>query len=153
MTPQVRSWDVPVIRALDRVEQLPGFRPGEVLWGSFRFSGTGFGPLDTASIITYARETASLSVPDSVLFRVHRGRFGMYGDGLRSLHVSEAAQRLDAPASSVKCSALLLRGALGASLAEYNRAHAPRRSAASRPLAPIRISRAPDIHQRGGPVL
>lgn len=47
-------WDIPVFRALDRVEQLHGFAPDHVEWDQFVFGANGLHrPMDTASIYAF----------------------------------------------------------------------------------------------------
>lgn len=55
---RVRSWDLPVVHALDAVETLPGFRPDQVEWDGFRFHRVGRGDqMEWTSIYAYPTST------------------------------------------------------------------------------------------------
>lgn len=140
-----------MIQALDRLEGLPGFRPGSIEWGSFGFSGSAWGaPLDTAWIAVYGMQRRGNPADEGVRFRMHEDHFGLYGPGLRPLRLSEAAQALGAPPSSTGRAALLLRDALRTALTEYNDAHTPRRDGPNRRLAPVEVPDLPQAHRARG---
>lgn len=120
---RVRRWDVPVIRALDAIERLPGFSPDHVEWDHFRFYGHGFsGAMETVAIYAY---TAAPDTSGFARFAVTGTRFTVTDRDRRDLTGSGLARELDVPASSAIRATAELRDALNRSLREYNTAHAP----------------------------
>ena len=123
---RVHSWDMPVVRALDAVEKLPGFGPDHVEWDSFRFWQAGRGDqMEWASI--YAYPTGSEH--GFVRFAVRDGEFTVTDRQRRSMTASEVAGALDVPTASAEKAVSAVVSALATALARFNEAHAPRTAA------------------------
>ncbi len=122
----VLPWDVPVVRALDTVEQLPGFRADQVEWHSFRFWRTGRGKqMEWASI--YAYPTGSER--GYVRFSVADGEFTVTDQQSCALTADQVADVLNVPSVSAQKAVTLVIPALATALARFNAAHAPHTAA------------------------
>lgn len=114
---------MPVIRALDEIEQLPGFAPGHVEWHGFRFWASGLGtPMHTATIYAYPAEGDDDAF---VRFGVTGNRASITGQGRRPLEPDNVAEQLDVPLSSAVDAAAALGPALEEALRLYHEAHYP----------------------------
>lgn len=123
---QVRSWDLPVMRALDTIEKLPGFRPDQVEWGSFRFHRTGRGEqMQWTSIYAYPAGTGS----GSVRFAVTDGEFSVTDPQRRAMTAEDVAVALGVPTPSAEKAITDVIPALATALSRFNAAHAPRAAA------------------------
>lgn len=132
---KVKRWDVPVIRALDRVEQLPGFTPDHVAWDHFVFGANGLlhRPMDTASIYAFPLHPPT---PEDRLVRFcfsttttprYRAGFTVTNVNEPPMSTAELVRALDVPMRSAIQTKALLHYALQTSLEEYNTNHATRR--------------------------
>ncbi|QDZ14204.1 hypothetical protein [Humibacter ginsenosidimutans] len=136
LTGRVQAWDLPVVEALDAIEQLPGWSDDRVEWAGFRFFGTSaYGPMEKATI--YAYQSAG---PDAA--PVTGTGFSATDSQDHPLDTEAVARHLEAPAVGTAEAIALLGAALSASLTAYNTAHA----VASRQIAQIR--RAPAAFAR-----
>lgn len=133
---KVNRWDVPVIRALDRIEQLPGFAPDRVAWDYFRFSADGLHrPMDTASIFAFpihprTSEDRLVRFWFSTRNRPrHRAGFNVTNVNEPPMSATDLVRALDVPMRSAIQTKALLHYALQTSLEEYNTGHTTRRHA------------------------
>jgi hypothetical protein len=123
---RVRSWDMPVVRALDAVENIPGFRSDQVEWDSFRFWRTGRGEqMQWASIYAYP------TGPERgfVRFAAADGEFTVTDQQRRALTSREVADALNVPTASAEKAVTLVIPALATALTRFNAAHTPRTAA------------------------
>lgn len=119
---RVRSWDMPVVRALDALENIPGFRSDQVEWDSFRFWRTGRGEqMQWASIYAYP------TGPERgfVRFAVADGEFTVTDQQRRALTSREVADALNVPTASAEKAVTLVIPALATALTRFNAAHTP----------------------------
>lgn len=118
----VRSWDLPVVRALDAVEKLPGFRADQVEWDFFRFWRVGSGDrMETASIYAYPTGTEH----EFVRFAVTDGEFTVTDPQGSRLTADDVADALNVPTASAEKAITTVIPALATALARFNAAHAP----------------------------
>lgn len=131
---KVNPWDVPVILALDRIEQLAGFAPDHVQWDYFRFSADGLhGPMDTAFI--YALPVHPRTSDDRLVrfcFSTrnrpgYRAGFNVTNIKTPPMSTAELVHTLDVPLRSAVQAKELLHYALQTALEEYNIGHPARR--------------------------
>ena len=142
---RAHSWDIPVIRALDAVENLPGFRADQVEWDSFRFWRVGRGEqMETASIYAYPTGTER----GYVRFAVADGEFTVTDQQNRALTSSEVADALNLSTVSAEKAVTLVIPALATALARFNAAHAPRTAAQTVTTAQRPVG---SYHRRSGP--
>lgn len=149
---KVNRWDVPLIRALDRIEQLPGFAPDHVEWDNFVFSADGLHhPMRTASISAFPIHPRtpedrlvwfSFSTTNSPRYRAG---FTITNINEPPISTTELVHVLDVPMRSAIQAKALLHYALQSSLEEYNIAHATRRH----PTFPAVSSAGPFTGTRG----
>ncbi|TWE13084.1 hypothetical protein [Rudaeicoccus suwonensis] len=126
MSGPVRSWDLPVVRALDAVEQLPGFRPDQIEWDSFQLHRTGRGEqMEAVSI--YAYPTGSEH--GFVRFGVTDGEFTVTDPERRRMTASDVAVALNVPTMSAEKAITAVIPALATALSRFNAAHAPHAAA------------------------
>ena len=124
-------WDLPVVRALDAIEFLPGLDPDHVEFDEFRFHGEGWsGPMHAAVIHAYQPVT---SVPYAVRFAVQGATYTVRGRGQHPLTASGVADLLHVPLASADRAVTLLGRALTESLRIYNQANTPAQNGAGRP--------------------
>lgn len=118
--PRIRPWDAPVVRALDAVEELPGFDPDHVEWDTFRFYGTDAYVMDAAAI--YASPPTGRGY---VRFAATSDGATVTGPGPRDLTPGDVARALAVPIESAEAAVAALGPALQAALAAFNAAHDP----------------------------
>ncbi|MFC8797015.1 hypothetical protein ACFT2C_04735 [Promicromonospora sp. NPDC057138] len=123
------AWDMPVVRALDAIETLPGLE--RVEFGQFRFSVPSVsGPVHTAMVHAYRPVT---SARFTVKFAVRGTTYTVRDHDGQALTASGVADLLHLPLASADRAVTLLKRALTESLRIYNRAHAPTQHGAGRP--------------------
>jgi len=138
------SWDLPVIQALDAIEQLPGFAPSDVRWDAFRFFGPGTrDAVNTVLILAYTPTPEPGRDEGRVIFRFRDGRFALRGPTRNPISIEQASRTLRTPLQSTWQAALLLRDALPAALEEFKQAHKPLR------LSPPRVPAHSPTDDRG----
>lgn len=121
-----QAWDLPVIWALDEIEQLPGFGPENVEWHGFRFWASGIDtPMHTATIYAYPAEGDDDAF---VRFAVTGDRSSITGQGRRPLSPDDLAEQLDVPVTSAVAAGAALGPALIEAMRLYNEAHYPQPS-------------------------
>jgi hypothetical protein len=141
----VRSWDLPVVRALDAVEKLPGFRPAQVEWDGFRFHRTGRGEqMQWASIYAYPTGSGH----GFVRFGVTDGEFTVTDPQRHPMTASDVAGALGVPTASAEKAITAVIPALAAALARFNAAHAPRAAAQAVTIGHGRVG---SFSRRSGP--
>lgn len=119
----VRTWDLPVVHALDLIETFPGFDPDRVTWDHFRFWSMGsIYRMDWVTIYAYPPLTQP---PAHVRFAAYRDGSTVTGSIDAPLSVDDVARRLAVPIESAQLATVALHTALTASLTESNAAHAP----------------------------
>ncbi|WP_448233130.1 hypothetical protein [Microbacterium lacticum] len=136
-----REWDLPVVHALDLVEQMPGFSPAQVEWGGFRFQGKAWsGPMISAALFAY-RVGDESNRP--VIFRAAADSFSVIDREWNPLSSQEVATQLGVPGSSAALASSLLGPALQRALNIYNTAHYPTpRTVPAAKAAPVSASAA-----------
>ncbi|WP_423464198.1 hypothetical protein ACO229_06495 [Promicromonospora sp. MS192] len=121
--PPPQAWDLPVVRALDAIEFLPGLDPDHVEFDQFRFHGVGtYSPMQSATIYAFQPVT---SVPYTVKFEVRGSTYMVEDHDHRPLTASGVADLLHLPLASADRAVTLLKRGLSESLRIYNEAHAP----------------------------
>lgn len=128
---EVRSWDAPVVHALDEVETVEGFAPNQVEWAGFRFyDANSHRRMDHATI--WAHPTTDAGLPTSAL------RFAATGSGFvvtntdhQELTADDAARVLAVPIDSAERAITTIGSALNDALTEYNTANADERDPAA----------------------
>jgi hypothetical protein len=142
----VRSWDLPVVRALDAVEKLPGFRADQVEWDFFRFWRVGSGDrMETASIYAYPTGTEH----EFVRFAVTDGEFTVTDPQGQRMTADDVAGALNVPTASAEKAITTVIPALATALARFNAAHAPRDAA---PAVTTGHGPVGSYHRRSDPV-
>lgn len=130
-----QAWDMPVVRALDDIEQLPGFAPEHVEWHGFRFWASGMDtPMHTASIYAYPAKGDDDAF---VRYAVTGNRPSITGQGRCSLGPDDVAEQLDIPVSSAVDAAAALGPALEEALRLYNDAHHPQTASEAAIPSPV----------------
>ncbi|WP_116953342.1 hypothetical protein [Jiangella endophytica] len=138
---QVSPWDAPVVRALDAVEELPGFEPEHVGWDDFRFHGTGTAwEMDTVSIYAYPVKGRGF-----VRFAATSDGATVTGPGRRELTADQVARALNVPVESAEATVAALDAALALALVEFNAGHAP----PARPRTKLRPQQTPPTPPHG----
>lgn len=137
-TSKVNRWDVPVIRALDHIQRLPGFAPDHVAWDHFVFGADDLhGPMNTAAIYAFPVRPRT---PEVRLIRFgfcitntprHRTGFTVTNISMPPLSTTDLVRAVDIPRRSAIQTKALLNYALQTSLEEYTIAHAARRRPAA----------------------
>ncbi|SDU77212.1 hypothetical protein [Jiangella alkaliphila] len=122
--PSVRTWDLPIVRALDKVETLAEFEPDRVEWDQFRFWG--WRPDRRMDMVSIYAFPPPARVPTFVRFAVDEDGFTVTGPAHRALTVNDVAHRLAVPIQSAELAVATLHAALAAALTEWNAAHAAR---------------------------
>lgn len=131
-----QPWDMPVVRALDEIERLPGFAPQHVEWHGFRFWASGmYSPMHTATIYAYPADGDDAAF---VRFGVTGNRFSITGLGRQPLRPEDVAEQLDVPVASAVNAAASLGPALEEALRLYNDVHYPQTTREA-------VDRAPDL--------
>lgn len=120
MPPQ--AWDLPVVRALDAIEFLPGLDPDHVEFDQFRFAApSASGPTQSAMIHAYQPVT---SARFTVKFAVRGTTYEVRSHDGQALTASGVADLLRLPLSSADRAVTLLKAGLSEALRIYNEAHA-----------------------------
>ncbi|MFJ3408206.1 hypothetical protein [Promicromonospora sp. NPDC090134] len=130
--PPPQAWDLPVVRALDAIELLPGLDPGHVEFDQFRFFGESWDHLMHSAVI-YAYQPVT-SARLTVRFAVRGTTYSVQDHDGRPLTASGVADLLHVPLASADRAVTLLKAGLSEALRIYNEAHAPA------------------LHHEGGPV-
>lgn len=118
-----QPWDMPVVRALNEIERLPGFAPEHVEWHGFRFWASGmYSPMHTATLYAYPTEGDDDAF---ARFAVTGTRHTITGQRRRSLSPEDVAEQLNVPLGSAVDAAASLGPALEEALRLYNEAHYP----------------------------
>ncbi|WP_419703095.1 hypothetical protein [Promicromonospora sp. NFX87] len=152
MTDDVKSpqpWNLPVVRALDAIEFLPGLDPAHVEFDQFRFHGEGWNrPMYSAVIHAYQPVT---SARFTVKFAVRGTTYSVRDHDLQPLTASGVADLLHLPLASADRAVTLLKRALTESLRVYNEAHAPALHREGRPATTTRAKEPWPFTPRPGP--
>lgn len=152
-----QAWDLPVVRALDAIEFLPGLGPDHVEFDEFRFATpTASGPTQSAMIHAYQPVT---SARFTVKFAVRGTTYEVRNHDGQPLTASGVADLLHLPLASADRAVTLLKSGLSEALRIYNEAQAlalhregPPATTA-RPGEPWPFAARPVTDESSGPVL
>lgn len=118
-----QAWDLPVVRAVDAIEFLPGLDPEHVEFDLFRLAArSASGPTQSAMIHAYQPVT---SARFTVKFAVRGTTYSVQDHDLQPLTASGVADLLHVPLASADRAVTLLKASLSEALRIYNEAHAP----------------------------
>jgi hypothetical protein len=118
-----QAWDLPVVRALDAIEFLPGLDPEHVEFDQFRFAAhSASGPMQSAMIHAYQPVT---SARFTVKFAIRGTTYEVRDHDLQPLTASGVADLLHLPLASADRAITLLKTGLSEALRIYNEAHVP----------------------------
>ena len=121
--PPPEAWDLPVVRALDAIEFLPGLDPEHVEFDQFRFFGVNLiDPMRSAAIHAYQ---PIASARFTVKFAVRGTTYQVRDHDRKPLTASGVADLLHVPLASADRAVTLLKRGLSESLRIYNGAHTP----------------------------
>jgi hypothetical protein len=120
-TATIKAWDQPVVDALDRIERLEGFQPGQVEWDGFRYWGsrlpwTSYQQIVRAGISAYPGAEARPYVRFTAQVEEE---LTIYGPDGQNLQPEDVADILHAPTESAAQAVSEIGSALHQSLNLY----------------------------------